>query len=327
MKSLRIGNNTFYYSTTKEILYRVTKEYYLDNVKLFDLVRSKNDEDKEKSIYVDIIKGYKQSFFKMSSDTMDNWKVIIDELKEKYKGGEFEQVVRHINKDSVGEYHEVLMKHIEKVNKIKPTTILGRLLNYSPIDELGYSQPTFFNTFDVVKDAKLIPNNGVQWDRQARNYFNVEYYKEKGSTIGYRFIGFNLQDVTKNRQIRPDIRKAFDDAPCVHCWTPNKTHKKHEIDHKNGRYDDHQVFEYDSQEIDHFQALCREHNLLKRSACKKCKSNDIRFDATFLGFPVSVTEGTLKYEEQLGCKGCYLYDPLDFRSQLVLKTKETCEVL
>ena len=326
MNSLRIGNNTFYYSTAKEILYKVTKEYYFDNVKLFDLVRSKNGEDKEKSIYVDIINGYKESFFKMSSDTMDIWKTIIDELKLKYKESETEEVISHINKGSVDDYNEVLSIHIEKVKKIKPTTILGRLLKYSPIDELGYSQPTFFTTFDVVKDVKLIPNNGVQWDRQVRSYFNVEYYKEKGSTIGYRFIGFNLQDVNKNRQIRIDIRKAFDDAPCVHCWTPNKKHKKHEIDHKNGRYDDHQVFDSNSQEINHFQALCREHNLLKRSACKKCKVNDIRFDATFLGFPVSVTEGTLKYEEQLGCKGCYLYDPLDFRSQLVLKTKENNEI-
>lgn len=320
MKSLRIGNNTFYYSTTKEILYRVTKEYYFDdNVMLFDLVRSKNEEDKEKSIYVDIINGYKESFFKMSSDTMDIWKSIIDELKLKYKESETEEVISHINKDSVDDYNEVLSKHIEKVKKIKSTTIIGRLLKYSPIDELGYSQPTFFSTFDVVNDAKLIPNNGVQWDRQAKNYFEVEYYKEKGSTIGYRFIGFNLQEVRKTRQIRTNIRKAFDDAPCVHCWTPNKTHKKHEIDHKNGRYDDNQVLNTESQEIDHFQTLCREHNLLKRSACKKCKVNDIRFDATFLGYQVSVIEGTLKYDEQLGCKGCYLYDPLEFKNRLDLK--------
>lgn len=320
MKSLRIGNNTFYYSTTKEVLYKVTREYYFDNVKLFDPVRSKNDDDKEKSIYVDIIKGYKESFFKMSSDTMDFWKSIIDELREKYRESETEQSVSHINKESVDDYNEVLIKHLEKINKIKPTTIVGRLLKYSPIDELGYSQPTFFSTFDIVNDAKLIPNNGVQWDRQVKNYFNVKYFKEKGTTMGYQFIGFNLQDVNKNRQIRSDIRKAFDDAPCVHCWTPNKPHKKHEIDHKNGRYDDNQVFKTESQEIDHFQALCREHNLLKRSACKKCKVNNIRFDATFLGYQESVTEGTLKYEEKLGCKGCYLYDPLDFRSQLFLKT-------
>jgi hypothetical protein len=217
MNSLRIGNNTFYYSTAKEILYKVTKEYYFDNVKLFDLVRSKNGEDKEKSIYVDIINGYKESFFKMSSDTMDIWKTIIDELKLKYKESETEEVISHINKSSVDDYNEVLSIHIEKVKKIKPTTILGRLLKYSPIDELGYSQPTFFSTFDVVKDVKLIPNNGVQWDRQVRSYFNVEYYKEKGSTIGYRFIGFNLQDVNKNRQIRIDIRKAFDEIGRASC--------------------------------------------------------------------------------------------------------------
>lgn len=321
MKSLRIGKNTFYYSTAKEIFYKVTKEYYFDNVKLFDLVRSKNDEDKEKSIYVDIIKGYNQSFFKMSSETIENWRDIIEKLKEKYKAGEFEETVRHIDKDSEGECHEVFKKHIDKINAIKPTSILGRLLNYSPIDELGYSQPTFFSTFDVVKDAKLIPNNGISWDRQVKKYFQVEYYKEKGTTIGYRFIGFNLQDVNNNRSIRSDIRKAFEDAPCVHCGLPNKKHKKHEIDHKNGRYDDNMVLEPTSQEIDHFQTLCREHNLLKRSACKKCKIHNIRYDASFLGYSVSVTEGTLKYEDSLGCKGCYLYDPLEFKSQLDLKTK------
>ena len=321
MKSLRIGKNTFYYLTTKEILYRVTKEYYFENIKLFDPVRSKNDNDKEKSIYVDIINGYKESFFKMSSEMMDNWKSIIEDLKVKYVDEETEQIISHIDKDSVEKYDEVLQKHIEKIKKIKPTTIVGRLLIYSPIDELGYSQPTYFTTFDPVKDAKLIPNNGIQWDRQVKKYFNVEYYKEKGSTIGYRFIGFNLQDVSKNRQIKSEIKKAFNEAPCVHCWTPNKTHNKHEIDHKNGRYNDDQVLDSKSQEIDHFQALCRPHNLLKRSACKKCKINNIRFDATFLGYQVSVTEGTLKYEGHLGCVGCYLYDPLDFKSKLELNIK------
>lgn len=317
MKTLVIGTNTFRYSAIKELLYRLTGEFYSDNVELFDAVRLKDDNEKEKSICVPLVNG-NSVFLKMSPDTIEDWKFIIEELKKKYI--HFERVDSKLKSQisNVPTYDEVLSKHRKKIEKIKPTTNVGKLLLYSPVDELGNSETFFFENLKP-EHIKLHPNNGVHWDRQLRRYFKVKYEKEKGATIGYKLIGYNLEDVTKNRQIRPDIREAFKGVPCVHCWLPNKDHTKHEIDHKNGRYNHEEVFKYESQDIDQFQSLCRPHNLYKRSCCKKCKETNIRFDATFYGFPVPVTFGKVTYEESVGCKGCYLYDPYEFRSSFKIK--------
>lgn len=72
-----------------------------------------------------------------------------------------------------------------------------------------------------------------------------------------------------------------------------------------------------TQLLSDFQAMSKPANDAKREFCKKCKETDIRFDAKSIGYNISVTEGTLNYDKDLGCKGCYLFDVLNFRKNLV----------
>jgi hypothetical protein len=213
---------------------------------------------------------------------------------------------------------QVLNVMRDRVNKINPNTQLGRLLFYSPIDSYGRSNIFYFSNIINKKDGKLIPNNGVQWERNARKYLNVKLIKKGNKTIGYKFDGFNINNEIKNRQINPEIRKYFDDKNCAHTGLPNKNHNKHEIDHKNGRYNEDDVFNIETQKIADFQPLTQESNKQKREVCKKCKKTNKRYDATYLGYNIPLIEGTLEYNEELGCIGCYWYDCNKFKKSLGL---------
>ena len=214
--------------------------------------------------------------------------------------------------------NDIINKLKLKVKNVSPKTTLDRLLYYSPIDENGFSEFFYFSNILIEKDRSLIPNNGVQWDRTVRKYLNVEYIKENNKTIAYKFNGFNVSNEIKNRQINSDIRKYFDDKNCAHTGSPNKKHNKHEIDHKNGRYNEDDVFNSKTQKIEDFQPLTQESNKQKREVCKKCKKTNKRYDAIYLGYNTSVIEGTLEYNEVLGCVGCYWYDCNKFKKSLGL---------
>ena len=65
----------------------------------------------------------------------------------------------------------------------------------------------------------------------------------------------------------------------------------------------------------------------KRQICKKCKETDKRWNAKNLkGNPYSFYEGDENYTEELGCIGCYQYDPVEYRKQSVKRiSKEASE--
>ena len=54
-----------------------------------------------------------------------------------------------------------------------------------------------------------------------------------------------------------------------------------------------------------------------------CKETDKRWDAkNILGNPYSFYEGDEQFTEGLGCKGCYQYDPVEYRIQSVRRLSE-----
>ncbi len=71
-----------------------------------------------------------------------------------------------------------------------------------------------------------------------------------------------------------------------------------------------------TQTLDDFQPLSKPANDAKRQICKKCKETNLRFDAKNLGYNISFIYGDIHYNEDLKCKGCFWYDPLEFRKKL-----------
>ena len=117
------------------------------------------------------------------------------------------------------------------------------------------------------------------------------------------------------REIHKDIQVELRTHSCVLTGTTSQV----EIDHKNGRYDDDNVLNLETQTIDDFQPLHRGANLIKRGHCGDCKKTGDRFDARTLGFEVGWTEGEEKF---ISCKGCYWYDIEDFHRHFVFKKDE-----
>lgn len=83
------------------------------------------------------------------------------------------------------------------------------------------------------------------------------------------------------------------------------------------------VSDMETQKLEDFQPLCKAANDIKRQICKKCKETDKRWDAkNLIGNPYSFYEGDENYTDDLGCRGCYQYDPVEYRIQSVRMISE-----
>lgn len=175
--------------------------------------------------------------------------------------------------------------------------------------------------------------NGGSWCRAnsalAKKYI-IEFDKSltSGNSIdAVRLNGFNANK-TFSQNIRSDIKDFYKNQNCVMLGiSGNSENTKIEIDHKDGRKNDWRVSDLKTQKFEDFQPLCKAANDVKRQICKECKETDKRWDAKNLkGNPYSFYEGDENYSEVLGCKGCYQYDPVEYRKQSVKRiAKEASE--
>ncbi|MBE6297745.1 MAG: restriction endonuclease [Bacteroidales bacterium] len=174
------------------------------------------------------------------------------------------------------------------------------------------------------KYADLQLGNGGSWCRAssslAKKYI-IELDKEqtKGNSIdAVRLVGFKKED-TFNHNIRKDIKEYYKTQRCVMlgvCGFSENT--KIEIDHKDGRKEDWRVSNPTTQQFSDFQPLCKAANDVKRQICKECKRTGIRWNAQNIkGNPYAFYEGDETYTEDLGCIGCYQYDPVEYRKVCV----------
>ena len=96
-----------------------------------------------------------------------------------------------------------------------------------------------------------------------------------------------------------------------------------EIDHKDGRKCDERVSNPATQVLEDFQPLCKAANDVKRQICKECRQTNKRWDATnILGNPYPFYAGNEDYNAELGCVGCYQYDPVQYRKTCVRRISE-----
>lgn len=164
--------------------------------------------------------------------------------------------------------------------------------------------------------------NGGSWCRTSSTLakkYKVEFDKSltPGNSIdAIRLNGFNTNK-TFNQNIRPDIKDYYKNKNCVMLGIQgNSENTKIEIDHKDGRKKDWRVSDISTQRLEDFQPLCKAANDAKRQICKKCKETDKRWNAKNLkGNPYSFYKGDENYTEDLGCVGCYQFDPVEYRMQ------------
>lgn len=185
----------------------------------------------------------------------------------------------------------------------------------------------------VYKDLQL--GNSGSWCRASSTLakkYNVEFDKSKtsGNSIdSIRLNGFNTQSVF-NQSIRKDIRDFYKNKKCVMLGVCGKSENtKIEIDHKDGRKNDERISNPNTQELEDFQPLCKAANDIKRQICKRCKETNIRWSAkNILGNPYDFYRGDESYTDELGCVGCYQYDPVAYRKESVKKiAKEAADFI
>lgn len=192
-------------------------------------------------------------------------------------------------------------------------------------DKKGKSRWVAVNEF-VGEYKELQLGNGGSWCRPTSGLakgHNVEFDKSvtPGNSIDrIRLNGHNTKK-TFNQSIRKDIKDFYKTQKCVMLGVSGTSENtKIEIDHKDGRKDSHRVSNPALQRVEDFQPLCKAANDAKRQICKHCKKTDIRWSARNIkGNPYDFYDGDENYTRELGCKGCYQYDPVEYRKESVRK--------
>lgn len=172
--------------------------------------------------------------------------------------------------------------------------------------------------------SPLTLGNGGSWCRAssslAKEYIvEVDKSRTSGNSIdAIRLNGFNKQE-NFNQAIRADIKEFYQNRRCVMLGVVGfSENTRIEIDHKDGRKNDWRVSNPSTQSFEDFQPLCKAANDVKRQICKKCRETNKRWDATnILGNPYPFYEGNEDYDVELGCVGCYQYDPVQYRKNCV----------
>ncbi len=199
-------------------------------------------------------------------------------------------------------------------------------------DKNGISR--WVKSTEFIGEYKVLRlGNGGSWCRAgstlAKKYI-VEFDKSitAGNSIdAVRLNGFNMNK-TFSQNIRSEIKDFYKNQNCVMLGIQgNSENTKIEIDHKDGRKKDWRVSDIKMQRIEDFQPLCKAANDAKRQICKRCKETDKRWNAKNIkGNPYSFYKGDETYTEELGCIGCYQYDPVEYRKQSVKRiAKEASE--
>lgn len=136
-----------------------------------------------------------------------------------------------------------------------------------------------------------------------------------------RTIGLNKKDCF-NQAIRNDIKEHYRNKNCVMLGIKgNSENTKIEIDHKDGRKNNARVSDLATQRLEDFQPLTKAANDAKRQICKKCIETGKRWDARNLdGNPVAYYKGGESLED-FGCEGCYQYDPVEYRKEIIKKAR------
>ena len=176
----------------------------------------------------------------------------------------------------------------------------------------------------IGKYKELQLGNGGSWCRAssslAKKYI-VEFDKSltSGNSIDAIRLNGLKESITFNQGIRKDIKDFYKNKNCVMLGINGTSENTRiEIDHKDGRKNDSRVSNLATQKLEDFQPLCKAANDVKRQICKRCRETNKRWNAkNILGNPYPYYLGDENYTNELGCVGCYQYDPVEYRKSSV----------
>ncbi len=198
-------------------------------------------------------------------------------------------------------------------------TKIELFLDLASPDEKGKSRWVNVTEF-VGKYGDLQLGNGGSWCR-GNSALAAKYQIEmdKSVTSGNRIDRIRLAGHNKEKMFRQAVRKDIKDfyktQNCVMLGVNGVSENTTiEVDHKDGRKNDHRISKLATQRLEDFQPLSKAANDAKRQICKHCKRTDRRWNAKNIkGNPYEFYEGDETYTPELGCVGCYQYDPVEYR--------------
>lgn len=171
--------------------------------------------------------------------------------------------------------------------------------------------------------SDLAFNNGFSWGRSGSaldKEYKIEVHRNGREICEIRLAGFKTEP-SFNQNIRRDIKDFYKDKRCVMLGVKGESiNTKIEIDHKDGRKNDPNVANLETQRREDFQPLCKAANDAKRQICKKCRETDERWNAQNIkGNLYPFYKGDNRYTKEIGCEGCYQYDPVAYRKESIRK--------
>ena len=192
-------------------------------------------------------------------------------------------------------------------------------------DENGVSRWVNISEFSGRYEGLKL-GNGLSWGRKsstlAKKYIiEVDKTQTSGNRVDrIRLNGLNKQNIFSQR-INPHIVAEIRKRKCVMLGVNGFSENTLiEVDHKDGRKNDMRVSNPSTQCLDDFQPLCKAANDVKRQICKECKRTNRRWSAkNIAGNPYDFYDGNEIYTEELGCVGCYQYDPVEYRKRSIQK--------
>lgn len=196
-------------------------------------------------------------------------------------------------------------------HKFTPQLLAKIYLIVNPPDEDGFSAD-----ITITKLTEFHPSfrtsNGGDWCRSDNSVLGKKYIIKRTKLSG-RIHSVKLDGLNKglriNQSIRSDITNTINRMNCAIL----DISKDIEVDHKNGKKDEHYMNDLSQQTMDDFQPLSKAANDAKRTHCTRCKNTGKRFDAKRLGYSHSFTKGDFDTDN---CQGCYWYDPQKFNAEI-----------
>jgi hypothetical protein len=204
----------------------------------------------------------------------------------------------------------------------KTARILSVIERVSKVNRKGVSRRIPLDTLGLIalgcneREASMFQcTNGVPYLRKnsliCKKYHIEKFYKKNtGALKCFRLTGFNVdKTLSVSRTIpfavRRDVFEKYQ-TKCIWCGSSDNL----EVDHKNGRYTSA------GSTLKDFQLLCKSCNDKKRERCKKCLATGTRYNVqsaiSSVLYTIPFTKGTSRFNNKLGCTGCFLYDIEDF---------------